>query len=75
VTSQEDRRSVRHVITHDGEAALLQGDAAVAARLSGALDHLTAPQARKALEGLELLGKAMAAARKAREDDAVASRG
>jgi long-chain acyl-CoA synthetase len=74
VTSEEDRRCVRHVITADGEAALAEGDAAVAARLSGALDHLTPAQARKALEGLELLGKAMAAARAAREAESVAGR-
>ena len=67
VTSEEDRRGVRHVITPQGEEALARGDGAVGLRLSGALDHLSPAQARKALEGLELLGQAMAAAREARQ--------
>lgn len=65
--SEEDRRCVRHVITDIGEDALAQGDAAVAAKLGDVLGHLSAAQSRKVVEGLELLGQALSAARAARE--------
>jgi long-chain acyl-CoA synthetase len=68
VTAEEDRRSVRHVITAVGEEALAKADDAVAARLNGVTQHLSAAQARKVLEGLELLGDAMDLARQAREN-------
>jgi long-chain acyl-CoA synthetase len=70
VTAEEDRRSVRHVITATGAETLERADEAVAARLNGVTQHLSAAQARKVLEGLELLGEAMDAARQAREEQA-----
>ncbi len=42
-------------------------DKAVAARLAQVTEHLSPSQARKALEGLELLGRAMDLAREARD--------
>jgi long-chain acyl-CoA synthetase len=66
VTAEEDRRSVRHVITPTGAEALAKADDAVSARLAAVTDHLTTTQAKKALEGLELLGRAMDLARAAR---------
>ncbi|HUP84929.1 MAG TPA: MarR family winged helix-turn-helix transcriptional regulator [Acidimicrobiales bacterium] len=69
VATEEDRRCVRHVITQEGAAALAEADDAVAARLAAVTGHLTAAQAKKALEGLELLGKAMDLARAVRSDD------
>lgn len=65
--SEEDRRCVRHVITEIGEDALAQGDAAVAAKLGNVLGHLSPAQSRKVVEGLELLGQALSAARAARD--------
>lgn len=65
--SEEDRRCVRHVITDVGEDALAQGDAAVAAKLETILGHLSPAQARKVVEGLELLGQGLSAARAARD--------
>lgn len=65
VASEEDRRCVRHVITPGGGAALERADAAVADRLADVTRHLAPAQARKALEGLELLGKALDLAREA----------
>lgn len=59
VTAEEDRRSVRHVITPAGAEALALADEAVSARLAAMTDHLSPSQAKKCLEGLELLGKAM----------------
>ena len=67
VASEEDRRCVRHVITDAGGEALGRADEAVAARLAEVTAHLSPSQARKALEGLELLGKAMDLAREARD--------
>jgi long-chain acyl-CoA synthetase len=75
VTAEEDRRSVRHIITPAGADALARADEAVAARLASVLEHLSASQTRKALEGLELLGQAMDLARQAREDQPAASVG
>ena len=63
--SDDDRRAVRHEVTAAGQSALSEGDAAIAAALERFLGHLTAPQARKVVEGLELLGQAMDAARAA----------
>lgn len=70
--SEEDRRCVRHVITDDGAEALARADDAVAARLHQVIGHLTPSQARKALEGLELLGRGMDLAREARDDKTAA---
>ena len=67
VTAEEDRRSVRHVITPIGAEALARADEAVSARLAAVTDALSPSQARKCLEGLELLGKAMDLNRAARE--------
>jgi long-chain acyl-CoA synthetase len=76
VASEEDRRCVRHVITDAGGEALARADEAVAARLAEVTHHLSPSQARKALEGLELLGKAMDLAREARDrESAPASAG
>jgi DNA-binding MarR family transcriptional regulator len=65
--TEEDRRCVRHVITPLGEEALAQGDAAITARLSAVLGHLTPAQGRKVVEGLELLGQGLSANRAARD--------
>jgi long-chain acyl-CoA synthetase len=72
VASEEDRRCVRHVITTTGAEALARADEAVAARLAGVTEHLSPAQARKALEGLELLGRAMDLARQARDAEPAA---
>ena len=69
VASEEDRRCVRHVLTPIGAEALERADEAVAQRLQTFTQHLTPAQARKAIEGLELLGQAMNLARDAREKD------
>lgn len=69
VASEEDRRCVRHVITDAGAEALARADDAVSARLAQVTEYLSAPQARKALEGLELLGRAMDLAREARDQE------
>ena len=69
VTSEEDRRCVRHVITGGGAEALTRADDAVAERLAQVTEHLSPAQARKALEGLELLGRAMDLAREARDQE------
>ena len=69
VASEEDRRCVRHVITEGGGEALARADEAVAARLAAVTEHLTPAQARKALEGLELLGRAMDLAREVRDQE------
>lgn len=68
VASEEDRRCVRHEITPTGADALAKADDAVAARLAGVTQHLSPSQAKKALDGLELLGKAMDLARAARDN-------
>jgi long-chain acyl-CoA synthetase len=69
VASEEDRRCVRHVLTPVGAEALVKADEAVAARLESVTQHLTPTQAKKALEGLELLGLGMNLARQARDDE------
>lgn len=69
VASEEDRRCVRHVITEGGNEALTRADVAVAARLAAVTEHLSAGQARKVLDGLELLGRAMDLAREARDSE------
>ncbi len=69
VASEEDRRCVRHVITSDGNEALARADEAVAIRLAEVTEHLSPAQSRKALEGLELLGKALDLARQARDNE------
>ncbi|MEA3076528.1 MAG: hypothetical protein QOF60_1436 [Actinomycetota bacterium] len=66
-STEEDRRCVRHAITPLGREALVQGDAAIAARLSAVLGHLTPAQGRKVVEGLELLGQGLSANRAARD--------
>jgi long-chain acyl-CoA synthetase len=68
VASEEDRRCVRHVITDAGAETLARADEAVAQRLAAATDFLSPAQAKKALEGLELLGHALDLAREAREN-------
>ena len=65
VASEEDRRCVRHVITSDGAETLARADTAVADRLADVTRHLAPAQAKKALEGLELLGRALDLAREA----------
>lgn len=72
VASEEDRRCVRHVITADGAEALERADTAVADRLADVTRHLAPNQAKKALEGLELLGKALDLAREAATERAAA---
>ncbi|MDQ3107812.1 MAG: MarR family winged helix-turn-helix transcriptional regulator, partial [Actinomycetota bacterium] len=67
VASEEDRRCVRHVITDAGNEALGRADDAVALRLAAVTEHLSPAQAKKALEGLELLGRALDLAREARD--------
>lgn len=65
VTSDEDRRRVLHLITRPGNDVLAQADVAVADRLATVAGHLPPAQARKVIEGLELLGRAMDQARAA----------
>lgn len=65
--SQEDRRSVRHVITELGAEALARADVAIAERLAAVTSHLSPSQAKKTLEGLELLGVGLDLARQARD--------
>jgi len=67
VASEEDRRCVRHVLTQTGADALAKADEAVSDRLESVTKHLTPAQARKVLEGLELLGLGMNLARDARD--------
>ncbi len=67
VASEEDRRCVRHVITSEGAEALELADGAVGRRLEAVTSHLSPAQARKAHEGLELLGRALDLAREARD--------
>lgn len=59
VAVDHDRRCVRHLITDAGAEALERADAAVARRLAEVVGHLSPAQSRRALEGLELLGKAL----------------
>ncbi len=64
--AEDDRRCVRHVITPIGAEALGRADLAVAERLADVTQHLSPAQAKRALDGLELLGKALDLAREAR---------
>jgi long-chain acyl-CoA synthetase len=66
VAAEEDRRCVRHVITDLGNEMLATGDRALDEKLGTVTDHLSPSQARKVTEGLELLGKALDAAREAK---------
>lgn len=66
IAAEDDRRCVRHVITPVGAEALERADLAVAARLDEVTQHLSPAQAKRALEGLELLGKALDIAREVR---------
>ncbi len=66
IAAEDDRRCVRHVITPTGAEALERADLAVAARLDEVTQHLSPAQAKRALEGLELLGKALDIAREVR---------
>jgi long-chain acyl-CoA synthetase len=66
VTSPEDRRRVLHVITPAGTELLGRADVVAAGRLATVASHLTAGQARKIIEGLELLGRAIDESRAAR---------
>jgi long-chain acyl-CoA synthetase len=75
VASQEDRRSVRHVITPDGAEALARADEAIAERLAAVTAHLSPSQAKKTLEGLELLGLGLDLARQAREEQPATASG
>ena len=61
-----DRRRVDHVLTDAGLAALERGDKAVEAALLGVVEHLPAGKRKRAVEGLELWGHALDAARAAR---------
>ncbi|HET9441686.1 MAG TPA: MarR family winged helix-turn-helix transcriptional regulator, partial [Acidimicrobiales bacterium] len=58
----DDRRGVRHTVTPAGLDALARADAIVATRLAEVSGHLAAADARRVLEGLELLGRALEAA-------------
>lgn len=75
VAVQDDRRAVRHVMTDAGIDLLAQADAAVSDKLGTLLGHLSPSEARKAADGLELVGKALDAARAAKdaEDEAAAA--
>ena len=59
VAAEDDRRCVRHVITPDGHEALARADAAVSEKLVAVTARLSPAQARKVVEGLELLGRAL----------------
>ena len=59
----EDRRRVTHLLTPAGRAALSAGDEAVADRLAALADHLADEERDRALDGLELWGEALDAAR------------
>ncbi len=69
VTSTEDRRCVRHVLTPAGAASLDGGDDAIAERLTEVLAFLTAEEARQVVTGLGLLGEAMQRSRDAQKDE------
>lgn len=72
VTSDEDRRCVRHVLTPAGAASLDAGDDAIADHLSRLLDFVAPDEAGQALAGLGVLGRAMALAREAEKDEIAA---
>jgi DNA-binding MarR family transcriptional regulator len=58
-----DRRRVDHVLTPAGGEALAKADAAVEAALVRLVAHLPANKRKRAVEGLELWGHALDAAR------------
>jgi len=58
-----DRRRVAHVLTREGHATLAGADAAAAAALTRLADLLPASRRRRAVDGLELWGDALDAAR------------
>jgi long-chain acyl-CoA synthetase len=60
-----DRRKVHHRLTPAGRRALTHADEVVAARLADLAEHLHPVDAERAVVGLTLWGKAMAAARRA----------
>ncbi|HEX2849259.1 MAG TPA: MarR family winged helix-turn-helix transcriptional regulator [Acidimicrobiales bacterium] len=74
VASEEDRRRVLHLITAEGHRALAAGDAALAERLDAIAAHLTPAQAKKLVEGLELMGQGLDALREARRAEQAAAR-
>jgi DNA-binding MarR family transcriptional regulator len=78
VTSEEDRRCVRHVLTAGGAASLITGDSAIAQRLTVLLDYLAPDEARSVHSGLGYLALAMDrfrdAQKKAEEAAKVASK-
>lgn len=59
----EDRRRVTHLLTPAGQAALSAGDEAVGVRLAALADHLADEEGDRAVDGLELWGEALEAAR------------
>jgi DNA-binding MarR family transcriptional regulator len=61
-----DRRRVDHLLTPAGLAALDRADVAVEAALTHVVDHLPAAKRKRAIEGLELWGHALDAARAGR---------
>ena len=75
VTSPEDRRRVLHVITDEGNAILERADAVAAGRLAEVAGRLSPAQARKVIEGLELLGRALDEGRSGRNDKTPATAG
>ena len=54
-----DRRRVRHELTASGRRALEAADAVLGERLKALASHLSATQARRAFEGLELWQQAL----------------
>jgi DNA-binding MarR family transcriptional regulator len=58
-----DRRRVDHLLTDAGAEALAQADAAVDAALGRLVEHLPQNKRKRAIEGLELWGHALDAAR------------
>jgi long-chain acyl-CoA synthetase len=75
VTSPEDRRRVLHVITEAGTDLLGRADVVAATRLADVAGRLTTSQARKIIEGLELLGRAIDAGREQRKEEQAATAG
>lgn len=67
VAVQDDRRCVRHLMTDAGTESLGEAEDAVTTKIEGLLSHLSAAEARTAAEGLRLVGKALDAARAARD--------
>ncbi len=55
----DDRRKVRHELTHAGRRSLDAADAALQARLRSVAANLSPAQAKRALEGLELWHQAL----------------